>query len=163
MKTLFFILLFFVTFFLSAAQQSKIDSLKRELEANRNDTMRLVLFTLLENSYHDKNNDSAFYFSTQALALAQKLHYKIEEAQAMVMMGYNRFDDITALNLFLKAADIAEEKRNEKNILPARYAEKMIYSDINLILLSNERNGHNFRMAVLANLYFNLGSFYGLS
>ena len=138
-----------------------IDSLKKSLTDTPNDTIQLVLYANLENNYHDRNNDSAFYFAKEQFALAKKLNYRLDEAQAMCMMGYNRFNDPATLNLLLGAIELAEENKNEENILPVKYLDKIIYSDINFVVSSNEKNSRNLRMAILGNLYFNIGSFYG--
>ncbi|CAN5801254.1 hypothetical protein BH10BAC2_BH10BAC2_40900 [soil metagenome] len=161
MKKVAFLILIIIAGSNASGQMHSLDSLKSALAISKNDTMRLVLCTLLENKYHDKNNDSAFYFANLECNLAQKLNYRIDEAQALCMKGFNKFYNPATLNLFLKAIELAEDSRNEKNILPEIYMQKAAYSDINLIILSNTRNAHNFRMAVLGNLYFNLGSFYG--
>jgi hypothetical protein len=114
MKTSFFILIFAGTFILSQAQQTKIDSLITKLESTHNDTMRLVLFGLLENSYHDKNNDSAFYYSSQEFGLAQRLHYRLDEAHALAMMAYNRPGNIGSLNLLLQEQRLQRTKKTKK-------------------------------------------------
>ena len=163
MKTLchqIWLLIILLVFSLSGYAQS-IDSLKKELNNTGNDTLQLVLYALLENNYHDKKNDSAFYFAKKQFALAKKLNYRLDEAQALCMMGYNRFNDPATLNLFLGAIELAEDNNNEENVLPAMYLNKIIYSDINSVVASNQKNGHNLRMAILGNLYFNIGSFYG--
>src|SRR4051812_12929678 len=87
MKTSLFILLLLFTVSFTSGQQNMVDSLKHGLETTRNDTLRLVLLTLLSNRYLDKKYDSVVFFAEQQLLLAQKLNYKIDEAYALDIMG----------------------------------------------------------------------------
>src|SRR3954447_10748319 len=87
MKTLLFILLLSFSVSFISGQQNTVDSLKHELETTKNDTLRLVLLTLLSNRYLDKKYDSVVFFAEQQLLLAQKLNYKIDEAYALDIMA----------------------------------------------------------------------------
>jgi hypothetical protein len=71
MKSSLFIFLFSFALNFISGQQNTVDSLKYELETTKNDTLRLVLLTLLSNRYLDKQYDSVVFFAEQQVLLAQ--------------------------------------------------------------------------------------------
>ena len=162
MKTSLFILLLSFTVSFISGQQNMVDSLKHELETTKNDTLRLVLLTLLSNRYLDKKYDSVVFFAEQQLLLAQKLNYKIDEAYALDIMGESmmHLHNTRILETILKGIKIVEDTRSEKNILPKKYLDMIIYWDT--IFLPKDRwTPRSLRLDELANLYTGLGLFYG--
>ena len=63
MKNFILIFLLFVTINHLPAQPGNIDSLKRELEINQNDTLKLFHFILLAEAYEETKTDSSFYYA----------------------------------------------------------------------------------------------------
>ncbi len=164
MKTLLFILLLSFTVSFVSGQQNTVDSLKHELETTKNDTLRLVLLTLLSNKYSDKKYDSVLFFAEQQLPLAQKLNYKIDEAYALDIMAESMLHlrNTRILETLLKGIKIVEDTRSEKNILPKKYLDMIIYWDT--VFLPKDRwTPRSLRLDELANLYTGLGLFYGLT
>jgi two-component system NtrC family sensor kinase len=162
MKTLSFILLLSFAVSFISGQQNQVDSLKHELETTKNDTLRLVLLTLLSNKYLDKKYDSVLFFAEQQLPLAQKLNYKIDEAYALDIMAESmqHLRNTRILETLLKGIKIVEDTRSEKNILPKKYLDMIIYWDTVFIPKDRWTPG-NLRLDELANLYLGLGLFYG--
>jgi two-component system NtrC family sensor kinase len=148
-------------------QQRIIDSLKQELQATTNDTLRLVLANELHYIYLLKriNYDSAIVYSKQSFALAHELGYKIDEAYALDMIGdiLNLQHNEHTLETFFKGVKIAEDPQIESKILPIRYLNMMIYWHPMFTDLIKSKNWspRYFRLAILGSLYQDLGHAYG--
>ncbi|MDB5231535.1 MAG: hypothetical protein JWN76_2340 [Chitinophagaceae bacterium] len=149
---------------LSAAGQPKktgyyariLDSLKYEITAEKNDTTKLVLNYLLFNYYTELKPDSARYYAEQQLALARKMHSRLDEAMAMDEVGYNLYstgDYTEALQTTLAGIAIAEEKEAAKYILPEKYLKQMNYRP-------QEYAPETLRKKVLGSAYHHLGHIY---
>src|SRR5262245_41714276 len=69
------ILLTFFLFGSVSAQQNQRDSLIRALQNARDDTTRVNMLNTLARYYNYSRQDSAIYFSTQAIELAEKIGY----------------------------------------------------------------------------------------
>ncbi len=134
------------------AQQA--DSLKRSLQTEKNDTLKMATFRSLGFYYQDFIVDSGLYFHEQQLALAKKLNKKLWQADAYSQAGYC----LVTLGSFMKAYDYyteamklaGDEKNESDNWRPWTF--------------SNAVNGHDARIAILAmnyqmmgNLWANLG------
>jgi two-component system NtrC family sensor kinase len=134
----------------------RLDSLLHELNTSTNDTSRLDLTSILWEYYIEIKPDSAVYFGRQNLALAQKLNLKLDEATALSMMGFGlkvMGNYPESLEVLLSALVIAEDPKNEKNILPARYLDKMNFP--------KNVSPENIRLSALSQTHLALGSLYG--
>lgn len=134
----------------------RLDSLLHELITTSNDTMRLDLTSILWEYYIEIKPDSAVYFGRQNLILAQKLKLKLEEANALSMMGF-ALKDIgnypESLQALLSALAIAEDPKSEKNILPAKYLDRMNFP--------KNVSPEKIRLSALSATHLLLGSLYG--
>jgi len=99
--------------------KEQADSLRKSLNENINDTLRMAANRELALFYFDINSDSAFFYIERDLPLARKLHLKIWEADALDLMGLissNQGNYVKALRSFNEAFQIVENKECEKNI-----------------------------------------------
>ncbi len=145
-----------------------MDSLKHELAATKNDTLRLVLANQLRYDYFFGNGhvDSALVYSKLVLALTQKLGYKIDEAYACDLVGdiLNYQHHQNTLEMFFRGVTIAENPQIEGKILPRNYLERMTYwhQDLTNLLVKNNWEPRYFRLAILSSLYLDLAHAYGV-
>ena len=124
MKNFILIFLLFVTINHLPAQPGNIDSLKRELEINQNDTLKLFQFILLAEAYEETKPDSSFYYAKNQLTLSRKLKLRLNEAIALNTMAYahkNMGNYPASLQTYLSAKEIVEDATIEENILPGKY------------------------------------------
>jgi two-component system, NtrC family, sensor kinase len=109
---------------LVAAQQINVDSLVHEANIAANDTLRLIRLNTITRIYAELNPDSAYYYSEASLALARKLHFKVEEAIALQEMGYaylNKGNYPRSLQVLLAALEILENPRSEQAMLVGKF------------------------------------------
>ncbi|HMK19583.1 MAG TPA: ATP-binding protein [Chitinophagaceae bacterium] len=95
------------------------DSLRKALEQNINDTLRMAANRELALFYFDINSDSAFFYIEKDLPLARKLQLKLWEADALDLMGLIssiQGNYVKAMRSFNEALQIVENKECEKNI-----------------------------------------------
>src|ERR1700689_479348 len=119
-----FSLLLLISFINVNGQQPNIDSLKHAINLTENDTLKLILFTRLTDAYTEIKPDSAYYYAKALSNLSQKLNLKLNEAYGLDQMSYallNLGDYPRSLQTFLSAFAIADDPKNEKNILPKKY------------------------------------------
>jgi two-component system NtrC family sensor kinase len=150
---------------LHLSKAASVDSLKQALHATTNDTLRMVLSSNIQlYYYYDNNWDSTLFYSEQFLQLAQKLHYRLDEAYAYdVLAIYMRsLVHPQTLETLLKAVRIAEDPKSEKHILPENYMKRMIYwrEDFTALLAKNRLRPKLFRAVILGSVYNDLGSVY---
>ncbi|HEX6168878.1 MAG TPA: hypothetical protein VFZ33_04235, partial [Chitinophagaceae bacterium] len=88
MKRHFFQFVFLFISVTAVAQQAYIDSLKRQIAIAENDTIRMIRLRNLARFYSEIYPDSAFVYSQKLLSVAQKLNFKLDEANAYREMGY---------------------------------------------------------------------------
>ena len=115
-----------------AAQNSLVDSLVHEASITKNDTIKLILFGKLSNEFTEINPDSSYYYSEKMLSLAKRFDLQLEEVQALAAMGYdliNMGNYPRSLQTLLSAISIAEDRKSEKNILPARFPATDEFTD----------------------------------
>src|SRR6187455_1490306 len=99
--------------------KEQADSLRKALNENINDTLRMAANRELALFYFDINLDSAFFYIERDLPLARKLQLKIWEADALDLMGLissNQGNYVIAIRAFNEALQLAENKECEKNI-----------------------------------------------
>jgi len=104
------------------AQQSYIDSLKKEISVCKNDTVCMILFGKTADIYSEINPDSAYYYAEKMQAITKKLHLKLEESVALNQMGYallNKGNQPRALQNILSSIAIGEDPGSEENLLPS--------------------------------------------
>ena len=127
------------------AQQA--DSLKRSVQTETNDTLKMAAYRSLGFYYQDFIADSGLYFHEQQLALAKKLNKKLWEADAYSQAGYC----LVTLGDFMKGYEyhsesmkLASDEKNEAgNWRPWTF--------------SNSVNGHDARISILAMNYQMMG------
>ena len=156
---LFFLLALSTKFF---AQLNFIDSLKNELKNSENDTLNLVLYSLLCMGYQSKNYDSTLLYSKKQLEVAEKLNYKLDQAYALDNIGYNMYylSNLGALQMLLKGVAIAEDPDIEKKVVPEKYWNSMAYYET-WSATEPQRKPVNVRLQILASLNQDIGHIYG--
>ncbi len=101
-----------------------IDSLKREITLAKNDTLQLVLFGQIANTFSEIHPDSAFAYASQMLSLSRKLNLKLEEAGALGEMGYaqiNLGNYPRSLTYLLSGIAITSDPENEAPLLSSKF------------------------------------------
>ena len=93
MRIIILILLFISTYNIGFSQnQTHIDSLKHQLNKERQDTNRVAIMLKLYQAFLDNSKpDSAQVFAEKALDLATKIHYPKGEFEALItLLGHHR-------------------------------------------------------------------------
>ena len=99
--------------------KEQADSLRKSLNENINDTLRMAANRELALFYFDINSDSAIFYIEKDLPLARKLQLKLWEADALDLMGLissTQGNYVKAMRSFNEALQIVESKECEKNI-----------------------------------------------
>src|SRR6187455_2801082 len=99
--------------------KEQADSLRKALNENINDTLRMAANRELALFYFDINLDSASFYIERDLPLAKKLQLKIWEADAldlMALISSSQGNYVKAMRSFNEAFQIVENKECEKNI-----------------------------------------------
>ncbi|HMG94214.1 MAG TPA: tetratricopeptide repeat protein, partial [Chryseolinea sp.] len=110
------------------AQSAKPDSLRSALMMTTNDTLKIVILTRLTEYYSETSPDSSFAYSNELARVANRLSYKLEEANAQLMMGYallNNGNYPRSLRALLSGLGIAENPKSDKIKLPHKYYRQM--------------------------------------
>jgi hypothetical protein len=101
-----------VFFFLACCTngQLRTDSFKKSLSIN-NDTLKLVTYRLLCDAFFEINQDSAIVYSNKYLQLAQKLNYKLFEADALRQIAWSASEEnpASSLDRLFEALQIIEQ------------------------------------------------------
>ncbi len=140
----------------AVAQQSYIDSLKKEIAASKNDTTNLIRFGKIADIYSEINPDSSYHYAQKMQAITKKLHLRLEEAFALNQMGYallNKGNWPPALQHILSSIVICEDKDIEKNLLPPAYEPIDEFSDRSV-------SPHIQRLSMLSRTQQNAGILY---
>lgn len=124
-KTIRFILmsLAFVLYFNTSAFANEIDSLKKILVGNIQDTTRVDVLNALSISYFNDNPDTSIIIAASARVLAEKINYKSGLALALKNMGrgyYMTGEYVDAIKKWQAALDVFKQindKKGEANIL----------------------------------------------
>jgi len=128
------------------AQQA--DSLKRSVQTEKNDTLKMAAYRSLGFYYQDIKRDSGLYFHEQQLALAKKLNRKLWQADAYSQAAYilNGLGNLMkSYEYFSEAMKLAEDEKNESdNWRPW--------------VFSNSKNSHEARIAILGMNYQMMGN-----
>ena len=127
------------------------DSLKRSVQTEKNDTLKLAAFRSLGFYYQDFIADSGLYFHEQQLALSKKLKMKLWQADAYSQAGYCLGllgDLMKSYEYHSEAMKLAGDEKNESdNWRPWTF--------------SNAENGHDARIAILGMNYQMMGHLWG--
>ncbi|MEO6253729.1 MAG: hypothetical protein ABIO79_10500, partial [Ferruginibacter sp.] len=131
------------------AQQA--DSLRRSVQTEKNDTLKMAAYRSLGFYYQDFIADSGLYFHEQQLVLAKKLNKKLWQADAYSQAGYC----LVILGNFMKAYEYhneamklaGDEKNESDNWRPWTF--------------SNAKNGYEARIAILGMNYQMMGNLWG--
>ncbi len=156
MKNFIIIFLLFVIINQLNAQPAYIDSLKRELEINQNDTLKLFQFIFLAQAYDETKPDSAFYYAEKSLTLSRKLKLRLNEAIALSTMAYahkNMGNYPASLQKYLSAGEIVEDATIEENI-PNKYFH------LQEEFLKKPVTAHMIRLRILGLNHLGLGLLY---
>ena len=92
------------------------DSLKRKVQTEKNDTIKLAAFRSLGFYYQDFKPDSGLYFHEQQLVLAKKLKMKLWQADAYSQAGYvfNLLGNyMKSYEYHTEATELASDEKNE--------------------------------------------------
>jgi signal transduction histidine kinase len=99
--------------------QQRVDSLQLLFNSTPNDTIKMAVSRDLGLYYGESNSDSAFYFQSLQLKIAEKLNQRLWMADANDILGYietKRGNYPAALQHFLAGIKLAEDVETEKNI-----------------------------------------------
>ena len=130
--------------------QKRIDSLQYVFRHTTDDKARMAACRDIGGYYSESKTDSAFYFHTMQLQIAQKLNLMLWVADANDLLAYviTRMGKYTvALQHSLKAIKIAENPETEKDIWK-------------ISKFSKDNNPRRARLTVLANSYHDMGHIY---
>jgi two-component system, NtrC family, sensor kinase len=129
----------------------QVDSLKRNVESEKNDTLRMAAYRSLGFYYQEAIPDSGLYFHEQQLALAKKLDMKLWLADAYSQTAFTLVSvgDVTrGYEYHTEATKLASNKKNESdNWRPWTF--------------SNSKNSHEARISILAMNYQMMGNLWG--
>lgn len=95
------------------------DSLRRVLQSEKNDTVRMVIAKDLSYYYQSVNWDSSALYAQQELDLALRVKQPLWESQAswfLALASIQQSNFPKAFGLFKKAIEIAEDEKCEENI-----------------------------------------------
>jgi signal transduction histidine kinase len=157
MKYIFQILLFSLCFYNSSAQKELPDSIIREYAKSKNDTLRLVGYSIIAEAQNEINPDSSYFYSDKMLQLSRSLKLKLEEVAALGQMGYaltNLGNYPRALQTLLSGIEIAEDPESEKNVVSVHYPPIDE-------LASRAATPHNQRLGKLSRMHQYMGILYG--
>jgi len=110
--------------FFTDAQKVNVDSLVQLANRTTNDTFKIVRFRTITRIYAEPNPDSAYRYGAVCLALAQKLHLKLEEGSALQEMGYaylNKGNYPRSLQTLLSAMAILTDAKTEQHVLVGKF------------------------------------------
>jgi signal transduction histidine kinase len=141
MKTLLFkmsMLLVCAIFYSEVIAQNdslRIDSLKKVLLNQKEDTNKVNTLNELANSFSPQETNSIFNYAIKALSLSRKLNYLKGEAESYLLLGRNDLfagNAVSAFQYVKKAIEIFRKSGNDEKLLDALN----LYS----ILMSPQKN-----------------------
>ena len=131
------------------AQQA--DSLKRSLQTEKNDTLKMAAYRSLGFYYQDFIADSGLYFHEKQLALSKKLKMNLWQADAYSQAGYclaTIGDLMKSYEYHSESMKMAADEKNEAdNWRPWTF--------------SNSKNSHEARISILGMNYQMMGNLWG--
>jgi tetratricopeptide (TPR) repeat protein len=99
------------------AQTQEIDSLKRLLQTENNDSLRCSLLIKLSDEYSESKPDTAFLLVQQGLLLAEKIKFTTGEILCLSRMGLilvSKGNDAKALELLLRSLKKSESIHEQR-------------------------------------------------
>lgn len=138
-----FIFLFLFCVSLTNSQQTRIDSLKQQLTAEKEDSIKLQILWQISNQYQYVSNDSMVFYAQQAVLISMKNRNSLpigSEAQALYVLAGSMWwagNYPDAKETYFKALQIAEP-----------LADTMFIGYIYNGIASVERNAGNYREAI---------------
>ncbi len=130
--------------------KEQADSLKKALNQNINDTLRMLANRELSLYYLDINTDSALFYIEKDLPLAKKLNLKLWEADALDLMGIitsNQGNYVRAIKCIQEALQIVEKRDCEKDIW-------------RVSKFANSKDPKEARLSMLATIYSDVAGIY---
>ncbi|PCH66494.1 MAG: hypothetical protein COC01_07865 [Bacteroidetes bacterium] len=117
------VVLIFLSFFLTESfsqDHVRIDSLKRELKKEKNDSLKIKILNKITWELIDSTPDTSLFYSNQALQIALKIHYTLAEAEIYSTQGIlfrNKSEFDTAIGFCQRALVIYQDlaDKNEQN------------------------------------------------
>ena len=113
--------LFLIAFVLNASAQDKtIDSLKKLVTSQRQDTTSVNRYILIASSYYNTDLDSCYVYAKKAFELANKINWPKGLGTSQVRMSwyfYAKGNYPKALSLFLSSLEIFEKIKDTSNIM----------------------------------------------
>src|SRR6185312_13600033 len=136
---------------LGIAQQSRIDSLKKDLKNARTDSARYFTTLHIGRVTEESNWDTCVYYYDLALKIAHKSSQSLAEASALVGKGYSlmalrKYPE--SLQCIQQALDLAEDPGNEKTTWCTNYEFKKL-------------TPHKNQLAVLSDIHYHLSQLMG--
>jgi tetratricopeptide (TPR) repeat protein len=118
MKTVFFTLLLFITYYTAVAQQGRTDSLKSVAKNALADSSKIDALLELAFLFKRGNYDSMYYYGDKARALSEKYQYKRRVSKSKLIMGLSaiRLGDLVNAKNFCKGALTIAEQNNLKDV-----------------------------------------------
>jgi two-component system, NtrC family, sensor kinase len=153
----FYTLLLLVLVTASKAQQVNIDSLRNEAENAQDDSLKIILFSILSETYVETKPDSAVYYAEHELELARKLHFRLIEARSLDQLGYalsNTGNYPRSLQSLLLALAIADDPKSEQDSIPEKFLAQEEY-------LKRPVTTHMIRASEQSASHLRLGILYG--
>ncbi|MCU0450797.1 MAG: tetratricopeptide repeat protein [Bernardetiaceae bacterium] len=150
------------------AQPARIDSLTRRLNAQPDDTLKVLILCDLSFSYYSSDAAKAKAYGQQALTLAQQLKFARGEARAYNMIGvaYQYQDDYAAaLDYHQKALTIREQTGDSVGMASSLNNMGIVFYSLKNFQRAKEYYSQSLKMrlnsgdpANVAGSYNNLGS-----
>ncbi|CAM3643530.1 tetratricopeptide repeat protein [Flavobacterium gelidilacus] len=112
MRTKILLYLFLIIATVVQAQDKVLDSLQNELKKAKNDIDKTIVLNAIADQYKYSDPTKMAEYGNQALQLAKKIKYKVEEGNAYLNIGTSNIilgDYKKALDNFILAKDIFEE------------------------------------------------------
>ncbi|MEO6612510.1 MAG: hypothetical protein ABIT05_13875, partial [Chitinophagaceae bacterium] len=151
MRKYFQVLLFVLSQASLWAQGSgQLDSLHLTLTRAANDSVKMDVYSSIGIYYGESNRDSALWYREKALALARKLHLKINEADILTGEGYMYLllgDYPKSLMILLQALEILKGTNKVRDPYPISWGQ----------------SDGTTRLGTLSVVYGNFGLLYGLT
>ena len=137
-------LLFFLcccSFTIVFSQNKTADSLKNVLSKSKSDIEKVQLLNEMADYYKSSNPDLMEEYATKALALAQKINYKAEEATALLNLGIVNIisgDYPKALDFFSQAKVVYENELavNVKDNRKLKNGLARVYGSMGVVFLA---------------------------
>ena len=118
MKSKILLYFFLIISIVVQAQDKVMDSLQSELKKVKNDIDKTIVLNAIADQFKYSDPNKMAEYGSQALQLAKKINYKVEEGNAYLNIGTSNIilgDYKKALDNFVLAKDIFEENNASSN------------------------------------------------